>query len=244
MGRGASVRGQDILRQRGALPGGRRTAGQMGAEGRAGPPFPRGQALVDSTSPRYGEKAGYYSAVCLETGEVEWMDLEGNSNAGTSAAFLKQLRERHRGRLHVIRDKAPAHRGEAMREYMRTPGLGLRLVNPRFHEGRLCQATAQSSMAMRQSGAGRRKRQRETCAWKPGRRCRRGPGTSSTGCPAGNTRSSAAAAPSCNQWPKGFCENPSLVPDVPQMHIPLWLWFRVKVPMPRAPLRPVSLSRG
>ena len=28
-------------------------------------------ALVDSTSPRWGEKASYYSAVCLETGEVE-----------------------------------------------------------------------------------------------------------------------------------------------------------------------------
>ena len=28
-------------------------------------------ALVDSTSPKYGEKASYYSAVCLETGEVE-----------------------------------------------------------------------------------------------------------------------------------------------------------------------------
>ena len=34
-------------------------------------------ALVDSTSPRWGEKASYYSAVCLETGEVEWMELEG-----------------------------------------------------------------------------------------------------------------------------------------------------------------------
>ena len=44
-------------------------------------------ALVDSTSPRYGEKASYYSAVCLETGEVEWMELEGNSNSGTSVAF-------------------------------------------------------------------------------------------------------------------------------------------------------------
>ena len=30
-------------------------------------------ALVDSSSPRYGEKASYYSAVCLETGEVEWI---------------------------------------------------------------------------------------------------------------------------------------------------------------------------
>ena len=42
-------------------------------------------ALVDSSSPRYGEKASYYSAVCLETGEVEWMELEGNSNSETSA---------------------------------------------------------------------------------------------------------------------------------------------------------------
>ena len=40
--------------------------------------------LVNSSSPRYGEKASYYSAVCLETGEVEWMELEGNSNSGTS----------------------------------------------------------------------------------------------------------------------------------------------------------------
>ena len=71
----------------------------MGAKGRAGPPFPRGQALVDSTSPSYGEKASYYSAVCLETGEVEWMDLEGNSNSGTSAAFLERLRQRHSGPL-------------------------------------------------------------------------------------------------------------------------------------------------
>ena len=33
--------------------------------------------LVNSTSPRYGEKASYYSAVCLETGEVEWMESGG-----------------------------------------------------------------------------------------------------------------------------------------------------------------------
>ena len=48
-------------------------------------------ALVDSSSPRYGEKASYYSAVCLETGEVEWMELDGNSNSGTSAAFLETV---------------------------------------------------------------------------------------------------------------------------------------------------------
>ena len=88
----------------------------------------RGEAaLVDSSSPRYGEKASYYSAVCLETGEVEWMELEGNSNSGTSAVFLAQLRERHPGPLNVIWDNAPAHRGEAVRGYLRTPGL--RLVN-------------------------------------------------------------------------------------------------------------------
>ena len=86
-------------------------------------------ALVDSTSPRYGEKASYYSGVCLETGEVEWMELEGNSNAETSVAFLKQLKEKHPGLLRVIWDNAPAHRGEALREYLRTPGLGLRLLN-------------------------------------------------------------------------------------------------------------------
>ena len=38
-------------------------------------------ALVDSSSPRRGEKASCYSAVCLETGEGEWMELEGNSNS-------------------------------------------------------------------------------------------------------------------------------------------------------------------
>ena len=93
--------------------------------------------MVDSSSPRYGEKAGYCSAVCLETGEVEWMDLEGNSNSQTSTAFLTQLRERHTGPLNVIRDNAPAQRGEAVGEYLRTPGLGLRLVNPCCHEGQV-----------------------------------------------------------------------------------------------------------
>ena len=65
-------------------------------------------ALVESTSPQYGEKASYYSAVCLETGEVEWMELEGNSNSGTSVTFLKQLRRKHPGPLRVIWDNAPA----------------------------------------------------------------------------------------------------------------------------------------
>ncbi len=86
-------------------------------------------ALVDSTSPRWGEKASYYSAVCLETGEVEVMELPGNSNAETSTTFLKQLREKHTEPLNVIWDNAPAHHGDALRAYLANPGLGLRLVS-------------------------------------------------------------------------------------------------------------------
>ena len=85
-------------------------------------------ALVDSTSPRFGEKATYYSAVCLETGEVLAMPVEGNTNAETSVAFLKLLREKYSGLLIVIWDNGPAHRGEAMRTYLTTPKLQLRLV--------------------------------------------------------------------------------------------------------------------
>ena len=60
---------------------------------------------------------------------MEWIELEGNNNKGTLAAFLEQLRQRHTGPLQVICDNAPAHRGEDVREFLRTPGPGLRLVN-------------------------------------------------------------------------------------------------------------------
>ena len=137
-------------------------------------------ALVDSTSPRYGEKASYYSAVCLETGEVEWMELEGNSNSGTSVAFLEQLKEKHPGPLKVIWDNAPAHRGEAMREYLRTPNLKLQLVNlpgysPDFN-------------ADEAAGGGRERRPLAICAWGPRRRCRRESVDSWTVWSAGGTR--------------------------------------------------------
>jgi transposase len=85
-------------------------------------------ALVDTTSPRLGEKATYYSAVCLETGQVEAMPVMGNSNAETSVAFLKQLRIRHAEPLIVIWDNGPAHRGPEVRQYLTTPDLKLRLV--------------------------------------------------------------------------------------------------------------------
>jgi transposase len=85
-------------------------------------------APVDSRCPRLGEKVSYYSGVCLETGEVEAMPVMGNCNAETSAAFPRQLREKHSEPLMVIWDNGPAHRGEAMRTYLITPGLNLRLV--------------------------------------------------------------------------------------------------------------------
>ena len=89
-------------------------------------------ALVGSTSPRRGEKVSYCSAVCLETGEVEVMELEGNSNATTSAAFLRSAtggRAQHTEPLTVIWDNSPSHRGDAIRAYLTTPDLNLRLVN-------------------------------------------------------------------------------------------------------------------
>lgn len=85
-------------------------------------------ALVDSTCPRWGEKASYYSAVCLETGEVEYMELTGTSSSATSAAFLRKLRTNHPGPLIVIWDNGPAHGGDAVRDYLATPDLALRAL--------------------------------------------------------------------------------------------------------------------
>ena len=85
-------------------------------------------ALIDSTSPRLGEKATYYSAVCLETGEVASMTVDTTCTAETSVAFLKQLRAQHQEPLIVIWDNAPQHRGEAIRTWLATPDLRLRLV--------------------------------------------------------------------------------------------------------------------
>ena len=84
-------------------------------------------ALVDSTCPRWGEKASYSSAVCLETGEVEHMDLTGTSSSATSAAFLAHLRAQHPEPLLIIWDNGPAHGGEAMRSYLATPDVALQI---------------------------------------------------------------------------------------------------------------------
>ncbi len=85
-------------------------------------------ALVDSSSPSLKEKVVYYSAVCLETGEVEKMEVEGTCTAATSVAFLRQLRANHPEAVIVIWDNGPAHRGDALRTYLATPDLRVRLV--------------------------------------------------------------------------------------------------------------------
>ena len=54
--------------------------------------------------------------------------LSENSTAQSSVAFLQQLRAKYNGPLIVIWDNGPAHRGPALREYLTTPGLNLRLV--------------------------------------------------------------------------------------------------------------------
>ena len=85
-------------------------------------------ALVDSTSPRLGEKATYYSAVCLETGEIEAMSVAETCTAETTVAFLKQLREHHTEPLIIVWDNGPAHRGPELRTWLSIPNLRLRLV--------------------------------------------------------------------------------------------------------------------
>ena len=113
-------------------------------------------ALVDSTSPRYGEKASYYSAVCLETGEVEWMDLGGEqqlrnvgSLPGTIAGEALRAVERDLGQ----RSGAPWRGGEGVPADARAEPAA---DEPSFSRGQALPGTARTSMPMRRSGAGQR----------------------------------------------------------------------------------------
>ncbi len=85
-------------------------------------------ALVDSTSPRSGEKASYSSAVGLETGEVDALPLAGTSSAESAVACLQPLRAQYAAPLVVFWDNAPAHGGDPLRDSLATPDLRLRLV--------------------------------------------------------------------------------------------------------------------
>ena len=117
-------------------------------------------ALVDSNSPRYGEKASYYSAVC--PGEVEWMELEGNSQ--------RDLKEKPRAAAGHW-DNAP----KAIREY-----LG-RLTEAGEPAGLQPDFNADEAIW----GWAREEATGNLC---PGRRCGRGSANSWPGCPAGKTR--------------------------------------------------------
>ena len=86
-------------------------------------------ALVGLDQPALGRKGQLLFGGVPGNRRVEWLELEGNSNSATSAAFLRQLREQHAGPLTVIWDNSPAHRGDVLRAYLATPGLRLRLVN-------------------------------------------------------------------------------------------------------------------
>ena len=95
-------------------------------------------ALVNSSSPRYGERANYYSAVCLETGEVEWMELEGNSNAGTSDGQPSRLWRGVPGRRRGPRSARIRMTGDGMIQGARrpVPSLLAPTISPRT--SRLC----------------------------------------------------------------------------------------------------------
>ena len=146
------------------------------------------------------------------------MELEGNSNAGTSASFLMQLRERHPGPLNVIWDNAPAHRGEALREYLRTPGLSLRLANlPGYSPD--CNADEAIWGWVREEATGKPVPGNQGPGAGAGRQLHR------SGWPAGAMKSNGAAAPSCNQGLRGSRETSGPIPQDLKMHIPPWLWF-------------------
>ena len=111
--------GQNLLRRRSPLSGRCRPARQMGTQGRAG-----AGGLYQSS---VGREGLLLLGSLLGGWEVEAMEIAGNSNAETSTAFLP-AKKKPSGPLVVIWDNGPAHRGEAIRSYLTTPDLQLRLV--------------------------------------------------------------------------------------------------------------------
>ena len=115
-------------------------------------------ALVDSTSPRYGEKASYYSAVCLETGQVEWMELGGEQqlrNVGSLPGAVEGEAQRSAERDLGQRAGPPGIRGAGMAGQARS--------EPAAGEPAGIQPGLQT--LTRPSGAGRERRPPEICAW-------------------------------------------------------------------------------
>ena len=162
-------------------------------------------ALVDSSSPRWGEKASYYSAVCLETGEVEVMELQGYSNAETSTAFLKQLRDKHAGPLNVI--------GTTLQSIMVTP---VPTCYPRLAPAIACRDTVLISMLPRRSGTGHGKRANLCLGTRAAVQEKLGHFFSQLA--SRRERSSNGAGLSCRLGQRSSSE--------PLKPAPLWLWFR------------------
>ena len=102
-------------------------------------------ALVDSNSPRLGRRPATIQRCASRWNGWNW---RATATAGSDATEGKASRA------------AAGHLGQwptAVREYLRTPELELRLVNLR--------ATARTSTPMRLSGAGRERRPLAICAW-------------------------------------------------------------------------------
>ena len=133
-------------------------------------------------------------------------------------AFLSQLRERHYGPLTVIWDHAPAHRGEAVRECLAAPGLGIQLVSlpdysPDFNADKAIRGSVSEeatgnlclgSRALVQERVGDFLSGRASRSDEVKRRCR-------------TVLQSRAG---------GSCETASPIPDTPEMHISPWLLSR------------------
>lgn len=120
-------------------------------------------ALADSTCPRWGEKASYYSAVCLETGEMEHMDLTGT-----------------RPGLPSLRNCAGATTGRWWSSGTTAQPMGARRCATTWRRrispcGRsACPRTAPTSSPTRRSGPGRTRNSPPTPASGPRRKCRSG----------------------------------------------------------------------
>ena len=131
-----------------------------------------------------------------------------------------QLRERHPGPLNVIWDNAPAHSGKAVREYLGTPGLGLRLVNL---PGYSSDINADETIWLGERGGDRKPVLGEQggCSGE-GRQFPRW-----TGQPEDEVQRRCRTI--LSRGPRHSCETRGPVPGTAQMHIPPWLWFRFNV---------------
>ena len=157
------------------------------------------------------------------------MELEGNSNGESSVAFLERLRKRHGGRLGVIWDNAPAPLRQAQEGSSDAVIPGDPWPEPAA-AGK--PAGLQPDFNADEPVWGWvREEARGIRVWEARPWYSREPAISSPAWPAGAAKSNGAAGPSCNQGPKHSCETRSPIRGTPQMHIPLWLWFRSDAPI-------------